>query len=48
MKKKRHHILKNILIMAAVFLVASGRHALFCEKQVCMNILPLFLFLQCF
>ena len=47
MKKKRHHIWKNILIMAVVFLVASGSSIILQKTGVHEHITAI-LFLQCF
>ena len=44
MKKKRHHILKNILIMAAVFLVASGSSIILQKTGVYEHITAIFIF----
>ena len=42
MKKKRHHIWKNILIMAAVFLVASGSSIILQKTGVHEHITAIF------
>ena len=44
MKKKRHHIWKNILIMAAVFLVASGSSFILQKTGVHEHITAIFIF----
>ena len=44
MKKKRHHIWKNILIMAVVFLVASGSSFILQKTGVHEHITAIFIF----
>ena len=44
MKKKRHHIWKNILIMAVVFLVASGSSIILQKTGVHEHITAIFIF----
>ena len=44
MKKKRHHLWKNIMIMAAVFLVASGSSIILQKTGVYEHITAIFIF----
>ena len=44
MKKKRHHLWKNIMIMAAVFLVASGSSFILQKTGVHEHITAIFIF----
>ena len=44
MKKKRHHLWKNIMIMAAVFLVASGSSIILQKTGVHEHITAIFIF----